>query len=233
MTDLVEKLCILGNEANKLFASGFYKDATKKYLEIITRLEQAEKVDSYIVSKSVLGLLMTAIKAQDFEKAVEIWTTHQEDSVYAVGIYGLENAQTSVHDMFIYDFICAYLHSLSENTARESAKAINLYMSRVCEHAFELKDQNLIRLALSNWKQHLREVFAHSIPHEMAATLIKYEKKFGEVVPLSAIDFPKLSKWQKPDDFREMSRFFEADEQKLKSLGHELNGNTARKPKAK
>ncbi len=221
MNEIIEKFCRMGDEANKLFSSGFYKDAEKKFAEIISKLEAEKKIDSYLISKSVLGLLISAIKNQEFEKALEIWNNHPEDSIYAVGIYGLENAQTSVHDMFIYDFICAYLHSLSHNKPKNSAHAINLYMSRICQHASHLKDQKMMRLALSNWKQHLKEVFAQSIPHELAAPLIKFEKKYGEVVALMAIDFPKLAAWEKPDDFREMSRFIDIDDKKLKKLGLE------------
>lgn len=235
MEAMLEKLCDIGNEANKLFASGFYKEAEKKYLEIIALIRKSKKMDSYIVSKSVLGLLLTAIKSQNFDRAITIWVKHSADSIFAVGISGLENAQTSVHDMLVYDFICAYLHSVSVNKAQSSAKAVNLYMSRVCEHAIGAGDKNTMRLALSNWKQHLREVFEQSIPHGSAAELIKFEKKFGEAAPLSAIDFPKLSAWQRPNDFREMSKFIDLDDQKLKAMGLEFHGQNGagRKKKAR
>lgn len=237
MDAMLEKLCDTGNDANKLFASGFYKEAEKKYLEIMAQLRKSKKMDSYVVSKSVLGLLLAAIKSQNFERAINIWVKHSADSIFAVGISGLENAQTSVHDMIVYDFICAYLHSVSVNKAQSSAKAVNLYMSRVCEHALETKDKEMMRLALSNWKQHLREVFTQSIPHEIATELIKFEKKFGEAVKVGTIDFPKLSAWQKPDDFREMSRFLNVDEKELKAIGYEVSGKapggTARKLKTR
>jgi hypothetical protein len=219
MNELIQKLCSKGDEAHKLFSSGFYKNAEKKFYEILKEIEHEKKVDSYVVSKAVLGLLLSSIKLQNFEKALEIWNNHAEDSVYAIGIYGLENAQTAVHDMFVYDFVCAYLHSLSHNTPKNSAQAINLYMSRICQHATQAKDQKLMRLAISNWKQHLREVFPHSIPHELAAPLIKFEKKFGEVVALMALDFPKLANWVKPDDFREMSRLINLDAAQLNAMG--------------
>ena len=219
MNAMLEKFCLTGNDGNKLFMSGFYKDADKKFSEILTSLEKEKKVDSYLISKSILGLLISAIKSQNFSKALEIWVNHSEDSIYAVGIYGLENAQTSVQDMFLYDFLCAYLHSISHAKPKNSAHAINLYMSRVCAHAAEANDKKMMRLALSNWKQHLREVFPESIPHELASPLIKFEKKFGEAVTLMAIDFPRLSDWKKPDDFREMSRFIEVDVSQLSNLG--------------
>ncbi len=228
MDQIVEKLCDVGNEANKLFASGFYKEAEKKFLEIMTTLERSKKMDSYIVSKSVLGLLVTAVKSQSFERATNIWVNHSAESFFAVGISGLENAQTSVHDMLVYDFICAYLHTLTAAKPQHAAKAVNLYLSRICEHALEMKDQGLMKMALSNWKQHLREIFDSSLPHGIATELIKFERKFGKVVPLATIDFPKLSSWQKPDDFREMSRFIDMDEKTLGTFG--VKG-TARKTK--
>ncbi len=212
MDQIAEKLCEIGNEANKLFASGFYKEAEKKYLEIITKLEKSKQMDSYIVSKSVLGLLITAVKSQNFERAAHIWVNHSADSVFSIGIAGLENAQTSVHDMLVYDFVCAYLHTVTDSKPQHAAKAVNLYLSRVCEHALELKDEKLMKLALSNWKQHLREIYSSSLPHGVATELIRFEKKFGKVVSLSTIDFPKLSNWKKPDDFREMSRLLNVNE---------------------
>jgi hypothetical protein len=200
-----EELCRLGESADELMLRGRTKDALIRLEELMKNLEERGEMDSYLSAKITLSLLRCHLKSGNFKQAFAVWNADLEDSVHGVGILALESAQTTVRDMVIYDMICAFLHTLADGEKLDAASAVNQYLSRVCEQAFEEGDRLTMRLALNNWKQHLRDVFASSIPHECARDLIYFERLFGEPVKPQSIEFPLPAAWEKPGDFREMS----------------------------
>lgn len=227
---LFQKFCKVGQEADALFNQGRYHEAHTGYVRLLKEIETSRLVDSYLLSKITLGLLMTHIKLGEYPKAFAIWNANLEDSLFGVGIYGLEHAQTSVHDMMCYDFVCAFLHSLSAGDKKDSAKAVNQYMSRICEHLLEDGDKKSLRLAISNWKQHLKEIFGSSLPHAAATPLIEFERRLGgDSVPLQGIGFPTPSVWEKPEGFREVSRLINFQPLNFKNEEAADTGGPARK----
>jgi len=102
--------------------------------------------------------------------------------------------------------LCAFLHTLGDTDKKTAAAAVNQYMSRVCEQAYEDGDRATMKAALNNWKQHLRQIFGVSIPHRIAEPLIMHERAFGEPVRTEPLTFPAGSGWQRPNDFLEISR---------------------------
>jgi hypothetical protein len=204
-TQQIDQYCRLGEKADQLLREGRTRDALKTYEEILSGIEKGH-IDSYLMAKVSLGVLRCQVKLGEFKEAYKVWNSGLEDSLHGIGIYALESAQTTVKDMVTYDMLCAFLHSLSAGDKTEMALAINQYMSRVCEHAKEQGDRDLMRLAVSNWKQHLKEVFKTSLPHEFAVELIAFERELSETVKPRPIDFPLPAAWEKPSDFFEMSR---------------------------
>jgi hypothetical protein len=202
----LEEFCRLGEKADHLLLAGRTRDALKIYENILRNLKNEETADSYFLAKVTLGVLRGYIKLGDFKSAYDVWNISPDDHGFGIGIYALENAQTTVQDMVTYDMICAFLHSLSDGDHQATATAINQYLSRVCEQSYENGDRSIMMLALSNWKQHLRETFTSAIPLDHARTLIKFEKLLGETVKLQAIDFPAPTPWEKPDEFREITQ---------------------------
>ena len=203
----LEKYCRSGERADTHLRQGRAGEALKIYNEMISSIETDGEVDSYLLAKVTLGVLRCQVKLGDFKGAFKVWNATLDDGLHGIGIYALENAQTTVQDMLTYDMMCAFLHTLAAADKNESASAVNQYLSRVCEHAIEEGDRKVLSLALSNWKQHLREIFATSIPHQYAVPLIKFEREsLGEQVAPQSIDFPWPTAWEKPTDFQEMSR---------------------------
>jgi len=202
----LEKYCRLGERADTHLRQGKPREALKLYHEIIAGLEADGEVDSYLLAKVTLGVLRCHVKLADYKAAFSVWNASLDDGLFGIGIYSLENAQTTVPDMITYDMMCAFLHTLAAADKNESASAVNQYCSRVCEYAIEESDRKLLSLALSNWKQHLREIFSMSIPHQFAVPLIKFERQLAAAVPSQPIDFPYPTAWEKPADFQEMSR---------------------------
>lgn len=201
-----EELCKDGEKADRLLQCGQTRESLKAYQALMEKIEATGELDSYLMAKLTLGTLRAYVKLGDFKSACDVWNADLDSSPYGVGIYALESAQTTVNDMVTYDMLCAFLHTLIDNSPEESAQAVNQYMSRVCEHAIDEGDRKMMRLTLNNWKQHLRTIFSTSIPHAYAASLIRFEKIYGEPVKPEPIDFPLSSVWERPSGFREMSR---------------------------
>jgi hypothetical protein len=200
-----EAICSKGQKADRLYSQGRFNEAQKAYTALLGEMEHASQIDSYLIGKVTLGVILCHIKTGQLQKAITVWNSTLEDSLFGIGIYGLENAQTSLPDMLTYDFVCAYLHSVADATPDESGHAVTQYMSRVCEHAIEAGNRDLCRMALNNWKQHLREIFTTSIPFAFAKPLIEFERAFGTQVKLGSLEFPELHDWSKPHDFHEVS----------------------------
>lgn len=211
----LEEFCQLGEKADTLLRQGRTRDALKAYEELAAKIETSGSIDSYLMAKLTLGVLRCHVKVADFKSAFTVWNATIEDGLYGIGIYALESAQTTVRDMLTYDLLCAFLHTLAKAEPKEAATAVNQYMSRVCEQATEDADRSTLRQAVSNWKQHLREIFQGSIPHAFAVPLIKFERTLEEPVKPQPIDFPFPTEWEKPQDFREMSRVVQ-----LKKVAH-------------
>jgi hypothetical protein len=211
----LEHYCRLGERADTHLRQGRAREALKIYSEMFSGLEEDGEIDSYLLAKVTLGVLRCHVKLADYKSAFNVWNAAIDDGLHGIGIYSLENAQTTVQDMITYDMMCAFLHTLAAADKNESAAAVNQYLSRVCEHAIEEGDRKTLSQALSNWKQHLREIFATAIPHEFAVPLIKFERELGASVPAQPIDFPFPTAWEKPSDFQEMSRVIQ-----MKSPAH-------------
>ncbi len=201
----LEKFCQSGAEADAFLARGDYRAALKVYSDIYAGVEKSGQLDSYLLAKVTLGTLRCHVKLADFQQAVEIWNAHMDESLYGIGVYALENAQTKIEDLLAYDMLCAFLHTMVDGDKAASAKAVNLYLSRVCEHALESGESALMVQALANWKAHLKEIYGGAFPQEIAKSLIEFERKFGEVVKPRPIDFPMPSAWERPTTFRETS----------------------------
>lgn len=205
----LKDLCVRGEKADVFLKEGRAREALKLYGEISVDLEKKGDFDSFLAAKVTLGILRCYVKLGDFKAAYTVWNANLEESIHGIGIYALESAQTAIKDLIAYDMVCAFLHSLADSDKKAASSAVNQYLSRVCEHAVEEGDRGIMGLALSNWKQHFREIFGSSIPLGAAKSLISYEKVYGDTVKPQAIDFPSGSSWEKPRDFLEMSRFTE------------------------
>lgn len=205
----LDSLCQRGEEAENLLKEGHVREALSAFRNIASDLEQHGDFDSFLAAKVTLALLRCHVKLGDFKSAYQIWNSNLEESLYGLGVYSLESAQTTLKDMIAYDMICAFLHTIGDSDKKTAAAAVNQYLSRVCEQAFEDGDRVAMKTALSNWKQHLRKIFDGSIPHRIAEPLILHERIFGESVRPESIDFPAGSGWERPSDFLEISRLAE------------------------
>ena len=68
-----EDYCIQGDRADDLYKKKDFDKAEKEYHTMLKTMHGSGEIDSYIVSKITLGLLLTYIKKEEYDKAFEIW----------------------------------------------------------------------------------------------------------------------------------------------------------------
>lgn len=209
-----QELCQRGEKADALMKSGKHQEALKSYLAIIAELEKSGEMDSYLSAKLTLGALHAYVKVGDYKNAFSVWNATLEESVFGIGIYALESAQTAIQDMVTYDMLCAFLHTLADADKREAASAVNQYLSRVCEQAIEEGNMAVAKIAIGNWKIHLRDLFGSALPLDIAKPMIKFSQSLDPMIKSAELDFPAPASWKRPKTFREMS--YVADLQALK-----------------
>jgi hypothetical protein len=191
-----EEQCAAGEAADAAWAAREYANAERAYQTLLQKVTAGQELDTFVVAKIALGLLLSHIAQDDEAGAHQIWTQTREDGALGVGVWSLENGQTSVHDLMIYFLICAHLHSL--NPARDQAvNGVNDFMSRVAAYAAE-EDPSLLPLVVSNWQVHLREIFESeldAVPREARGMFDEYSSRLSAHARLP-LAFPRPSPWK-------------------------------------
>ncbi|WP_157535177.1 hypothetical protein [Nocardia inohanensis] len=129
--------------------------AAAAYRALIDDSMASGKPDPLIVGKSVLGLLMSLIFDNRVGEAHEVWIDEQGPTY--LGIWALENGQTSVHDGIAYNLVAAFLHSLSTGDRNAANHAVDTLMGRCVDWASG-QDPMAVPPMLNTWRRHLREI---------------------------------------------------------------------------
>jgi hypothetical protein len=192
----IVELCELGEAADQLYLGGDYEGAEDAYMRVLRKMKNQSTIDSYLMSKLTLGMMLTLICSGKIQDAFNIWTAsiEKESSLFGIGIHGLENGQVSVKDTMLYDFICAYFHSLSGGDPKEAAEALNFYMNRICDYAKD-NDPELLPTALSNWILQIHNIFEGPPPKTQLEDYEYWAKELGKTETQPDVQFPEPSKW--------------------------------------
>ncbi|HEY1555871.1 MAG TPA: hypothetical protein VGF94_13625 [Kofleriaceae bacterium] len=178
-----------GSEADRLQASGHYRDARTAYLGVARAMVQAQQVDAYVMAKVVVGLLLCEVRAGDIRAASSIWRSTPEAPL-GIGIYALESGRVAVRDLMLYFLVSAFLQSLRPDK-KEAAAAVDELMRKVTKFAVDESDDALLLLALSNWKSHAAECGGGAVDE-----IATFEAKVGRQAPAWRIDFPEPAAWE-------------------------------------
>ena len=189
-----EEQCSLGQNADILYREKKYGKAQLGYFQLLRKIQLSEKMDIYILSKTTLGLLLVAIKTEHFEEATEMWTS-QQGTLFGYGVYGLEQGQTSVHDLMLFYMISSFLFTKhSKSKPDEAARAVNQYLSHICQFALE-QEPELLPMALNNWRLHLNDIYKEGIPQDQKENFEKFEELMIEYEKIDQVQFPDPDGW--------------------------------------
>jgi hypothetical protein len=192
-------LCEMGDAADRLYLEGDYEGAEDAYMRLLRQMKSRPSIDSYLMAKLTLGMMLTLIRAGKIQDAFNIWTASldNESSLFGVGVHGLENGQVSVKDTVLYDFVCSYFHSLSGGDPKEAVEAMNFYMNRICDFAKD-KCPELLPVAVANWTIQLQNIFEGPAPAEYLEDYKYWSRLLGRE-PKTAegtdVIFPEPSRW--------------------------------------
>ena len=151
---IFDELCSAGNEADALLDRGQYREALDAYAAIIQRSQTANLLDSFVLAKVTLSILLTRVRAGDPQGAHGLWTAPPE-TLIGQGVHFIETAQTSVEDLMLYGLISAHLHSMGVD--REAAlSGLENSIQRVARYARD-EAPHLLPTVIGNWRAKSRE----------------------------------------------------------------------------
>lgn len=184
--------CAGGETADALLVAGRFGVAAAAYRALIDEALGTGRPDLMIMGKAVLGLLQALIFDNRIPEAHAIWI--DESAATAIGIQAIERGQTSLHDLFGYRLIEAYLHSLAISDRDGAIQAVNTIMGTCIEYAFD-KEREVVPGMINNWRRHLIEIFDDNPPPEVFAPVEMAERRWGQPVPLGPLYWSRPSPW--------------------------------------
>ena len=190
-----DRHCAAGERADALLASGDLDAARAAYDDLLDDIRASGTVDSFVMAKLTLGVLLLELERGDIGAAHGVWISRLDDSLYGLGIYALERGHTSVHDLIAYLMVSAFLHSRSLGDREAAADAVHDLMGRVTRYAAE-EDSSLLTIALSNWRRHLDEVHDYGeVPARHLRRWRAAADRHGGVVSGDRVLFPQPAPW--------------------------------------
>jgi len=188
------ELCAAGDVADQKLLPSYPKTALAEYKKIFQKMMDSKEVDSFVIAKLTLGMMIAEIKLKNYKGAFDIWTAG-EDSMLCVGIRMIENAALSENDTILYLQIEAFLNSLSAGDKPQAARNVNSFAEKVCLYCEE-KNRPMLAGAVQNWRKHLNEVFENNIPPEYLTKLAAFEARLPGTPAASEFRMLAPSKWE-------------------------------------
>ncbi|WP_067526200.1 hypothetical protein [Nocardia uniformis] len=181
-----------GETADALLAAGRAGLAAAAFRALIDEVAEKGQPDSLIMGKSVLGLLTALIFDDRAAEAHAVWT--DETGPTFLGIWALENGQTSVHDAIAYALVEAFLHALGGGDPVAAANSVDALMARCVDFAFA-HDPDTVAPILNTWRQHIHEIFDGTPPPPALAALHQAEQRWGHPIPPGPLFWMRPHSW--------------------------------------
>ncbi|MGW4351953.1 hypothetical protein ACWELJ_07645, partial [Nocardia sp. NPDC004582] len=166
--------------------------AASAYRALIDDAVGTGRPDPLIMGKATLGLLTALIFDNRVGEAHAVWIDEQGPTY--LGIWSLENGQTSVHDAIAYNLIAAFLHSLSSGDPNAANHAVDSLMTRNVEWAYE-NDRQVVPAMIGSWRRHLLEIHGGEPGPEYRWQLTQAEQRWGAPIPDGGLYWMRPYRW--------------------------------------
>ncbi|MEC3917200.1 hypothetical protein [Nocardia sp. CDC160] len=181
-----------GETADALMDANRPGIAAAAYRALIDDAISTGQPDPLIMGKATLGLLTALIFDNRVGEAHSVWVDEQGPTY--LGIWSLENGQTSVHDAIAYNLVAAFLHSLSTGDPNAANHAVDALMTRNIEWAYE-NDTQAVPAMINTWRRHLLEIHSGEPAPEYRWQLTQAEQRWGHPVPEGGLYWMRPYRW--------------------------------------
>ncbi|MFE3188085.1 hypothetical protein ACFXHA_03695 [Nocardia sp. NPDC059240] len=181
-----------GQTADALMEANRPGIAAAAYRALIDDALGTGKPDPLIMGKATLGLLTALIFDNRVGEAHSVWV--DEHGPTYLGIWSLENGQTSVHDAIAYNLVAAFLHSLSTGDPNAANHAVDSLMNRNVEWAYE-NDPQVVPGMINSWRRHLYEIHNGEPAPEYRWHLTQAEQRWGHPIPEAGLYWMRPYRW--------------------------------------
>jgi hypothetical protein len=159
-----------------------------------------KKIDTYLMAKATLGVMLAYVQLGEFQEAHSIWTCGDE-SHWRIGTLSIDEGALSVSDTILYMQLTAFLHSLSAGDKGQATVAVNTVCNTLCNY-YQENEPDLLSEMLNQWRLYLGEIYEKKVPPEAQQELRTFSAQAG-VKPsgygkLKFIRFPES--WESPGD---------------------------------
>ncbi|MTJ63452.1 hypothetical protein GL305_22965 [Nocardia seriolae] len=181
-----------GETADALMDANRPGIAAAAYRALIDDAVNTGRPDPLIMGKATLGLLTALIFDNRVGEAHSVWV--DEHGPTYLGVWSLENGQTSVHDAIAYNLVAAFLHSLSTGDPNAANHAVDALMSRNVEWAYE-NDPQAVPAMINTWRRHLLEIHSGEPAPEYRWQLTQAEQRWGHPIPEGGLYWMRPYRW--------------------------------------
>ncbi|MTE14397.1 hypothetical protein [Nocardia aurantiaca] len=181
-----------GETADALMDANRPGIAAAAYRALIDDAVGTGRPDPLIMGKATLGLLTALIFDNRVGEAHSVWIDEQGPTY--LGIWSLENGQTSVHDAIAYNLVAAFLHSLSTGDPNAANHAVDNLMMRNVEWAYE-NDRQAVPAMINTWRRHLYEIHGGEPAPEYRWQLTQAEQRWGAPVSEGGLYWMRPYRW--------------------------------------
>ncbi|GAB0108616.1 hypothetical protein JMUB6875_76470 [Nocardia sp. JMUB6875] len=181
-----------GETADALMDANRPGIAASAYRALIDDAVGTGRPDPLIMGKATLGLLTALIFDNRVGEAHSVWI--DEHGPTYLGIWSLENGQTSVHDAIAYNLVAAFLHSLSTGDPNAANHAVDSLMTRNLDWAYE-NDPQAIPAMINTWRRHLHEIHSGEPAPEYRWQLTQAEQRWGQPIPDGGLYWMRPYRW--------------------------------------
>ncbi|MVU83715.1 hypothetical protein GPX89_41585 [Nocardia sp. ET3-3] len=181
-----------GETADALMDANRPGIAAAAYRALIDDAIGTGRPDPLIMGKATLGMLTALIFDNRVGEAHSVWVDEQGPTY--LGIWSLENGQTSVHDAIAYNLVAAFLHSLSTGDPNAANHAVDALMTRNVEWAYE-NDPQVVPAMINTWRRHLLEIHNGEPAPEYRWQLTQAEQRWGHPVPEGGLYWMRPYRW--------------------------------------
>ncbi|WP_162958660.1 hypothetical protein [Nocardia yunnanensis] len=181
-----------GETADALMDANRPGIAAAAYRALIDDAVGTGQPDPLIMGKATLGLLTALIFDNRVGEAHAVWI--DEHGPTYLGIWSLENGQTSTHDAIAYNLVAAFLHSLSTGDPQAATRAVDSLMTRNVEWAYE-NDPPAVPAMINSWRRHLLEIHNGEPAPEFRWQLTQAEQRWGHPIPEAGLYWMRPYRW--------------------------------------
>lgn len=193
--------CERGSSGDQLLELEQFEPALGIYRSLVEDMFAAKLVDSFVLAKCTLGVLLALALKGDQDEACTLWVKNQAEpgtaDPYALGVSFLEQGQCSLFDRLIFTSLAGFFHSMSTGDRAQAVAGIRSQCAPIFERALQ-REPRLVPYLLSNWAfSYVHLFFPEPVPADLRDEVGAARARWGgKTLEPARLRLPGPSPWK-------------------------------------